>query len=309
MSLISCELALGDSGTFEHPEKAEYTYRYIGRSNNPFDTPLSIARDRLCPKPGDRDLFDPRAWITSVQAERRDGTALVWDITVSSSTEFDEDDDVHPLDLPAKITPASDQFLTTTRKNARGEWIRNTAGTVIPLEKEESRWIFNVEKNVPFIPAYLMELNNKINAGVVFLKGLLVPRHKLMIKGLRGEEQSVRFRSQRIEFVTLFCQLHYNRGGYRVKYPNVDLVELAPERLVPERDARGRIVRVNQEVQYQRLINARVPILDPEGQPVTEPWPLDRQGKALPRDYTQADLVELDDEVYEETSFDLLPLR
>jgi hypothetical protein len=309
MALISIGLAFSDTGTFELPFKAEYSRRYIARSNNPFDSPLSVVRDRLCPKPGQRDPIDPRAWITSVQAERRDGTDLVWDITVSSTTEFDPDDDENPLIRPAKITPASEQVVTTTRKNARGQWIRNTAGTVIPLEKKQSLWIFNVEKNVPFIPAAVMEMNEKVNSGSVFLRGLLVARHKLMVSGIRGEEQEARVRDQRLRYVTMFFQLHYNRSGYKVKYPNVDLVELAAEKLVPQRDARGRIVRVNRQLQYQRLRNARTPILDAESHPVTEPWPLDRQGRALPRDYRESQLIELEEEIYEQTSFDVLPLR
>lgn len=309
MSLIAIGPAFGDSGTFEPPTKAEYTRAYVGHSNNPYDNPLSIVRDPLCPKPGTRDPFDLRAWITSVQAERRDQTALVWDITVNASTEYDPDAEVHPLLQPARITPASDQYLTTTRKNARGEWIRNAAGTVIPLEKEESRWVFNIEKNVRVLPAFLMELNNKINSGVVFLKGLLVPRHTLMVKGLRGEEQETRFQGAKLQYVTLFFQLHYNRQGYKVRFPNVDLVELVPVRYVPERDTQGRIRRVNHQVQYQRLQRVRTPILDADGEPVTEPWPLDRQGRALPRDYTASQLVELEEDVYEEVSFDVLPLR
>lgn len=307
--LVSIDLAFGDSGTFEPPGKAEYTRRYIAHSNNPFDNPLSVARDRLCPKPGQQDPLDPRAWISSVQAERRDQTARVWDITVNSSTESDPGEEVHPLALPARITPASEQYLTTTRRNGHGEWIRNAAGTVIPLEKEESRWVFSVEKNVPYIPAFLMEMNNKINSGVVFLKGLLVPRHTLMVKGIRGEEQEARFQGQKIAYLTLFFQLHYNREGYKQFFPNVDLVELVPEKLIPQRNAQGRIVRVKQAVQYRQLLAARTPILDAEGQPVTEPWPLDRQGRALARDYTPDQLVELEEDVYEETSFDLLPLR
>ena len=215
----------------------------------------------------------------------------------------------NPLAQPAKITPASDQYLTTTRKNAQGRWIRNAAGTVIPLEKEDSRWTFSVEKNVPFIPAFLMEMNNKVNSGSVFLKGLLIPRHRLMVKGIRGEEQTARLRGRRIDYVTMHFQLHYRREGYKVQFPNVDLVELAPEKLVPERDDRGRIVRENDRVRYQRLRNARTPILDENGEQRTEPWPLDRKGRALPIDFKQDQLVENEEEIYSQTSFDQLPLR
>ena len=309
MSLISIGLAFGDGGTFEVPNKAEYVRKYVAESNNRFDNPLSILRDRLCPKPGQRDPIDPRAFLRSVNPVRRDNSAFVWDITVNSTTEYDPDDEVHPLQRKAKITPSSDQYVTTTRRNAEGQWIRNTAGTVIPLDKEVSRWVFDVEKNVPFIPTYIMEMNNKINSGSVFLKGLVIPRHKLMVKGIRGEEQTETYRDQRVEFVKMQFQLHYQREGYQVKFPNGDLVELAAEKLVPERDARGRIVRENERVRYKRLRAARVPILDENGQPRTEPWPLDRKGQALPLDYTQDQLIENEEDVQEQTSFDLLPLR
>ena len=56
-------------------------------------------------------------------------------------------------------------------------------------------------------------------------------------------------------------------------------------------------------------VTERVPILfgDPPERP-SEPWPLDRHGKALPENYQASDVLYLEEDVLEETSFNLLPL-
>ena len=93
MALISCNLNFEDEGDFEFPAKANYTWPFVGVSNNRFDTPLSVARDRLCPQMGRRDPVDPRAFVKNVNAKRRAKSHYVWDITVQSTTEFDPDED------------------------------------------------------------------------------------------------------------------------------------------------------------------------------------------------------------------------
>ena len=307
MALVTIGLAFGDSGAFELPVKAEYTRRYIGRSNNPFDNPLSISRDRLCPKPGQRDPFDPRAWITSVQAERRDATDLIWDITANSTTEFDPDEEENPLAQRARITLKADQYTRTTTQNAQGRSITTTAGSLIPVEIDDTRWVLSVQKNVRVIPAALLNLNNKTNSGSVAIRGLLIPRRKLQVKGLTGSEESVRVRNQRIDYVALSFELHYQREGYRVRLPNVDYVQLR-ETTRARRDRRGRPV-LDQGRPVFETVTERVPILfgEPPERP-SEPWPLDRHGKALPENYRASDVLYRDEDVLEETSFNLLPL-
>lgn len=307
MALVSIGLDFGDSGRFELFDRRSYVRKYVARSNNRFDNPLSVQRDRLCPRPGQQDPIDPGALFTSVEPTRRDGTSFVWDITATSSSEFEFDED--PLSKPARITPSSDQYVTTSTVDAEGRPIMTTARTLIPIEKEASRWVFNVEKNLPYLPSWLMGMNNKINSGVVFIKGVIVPRHTLMVKGLRGEEQEARVNGRRVAYMTVFFSLHYQREGYRQKVPNVDLVEIGEEALVVRRDRTGRIIRVNQHPDYDRVVSARRRIKDENGQDRTEPWPLDRQGRALPLDYTADQVLYLDVDAYEETSFDLLPLR
>lgn len=307
MSLISCEIDFGDGGEFTIKQR-DYLRSYVGVSNNPYDTPLSISRDRLAPKAGTRDRFDFGAWITDVSCDRRDGSLYVWDIQAKSTTEFDEDESENPLDMPAKYTLSSEQVVSTTRKNAKGEWIKNAVGTVIPLEKLESNWTFSVEKNVRSIGTGILDMNETINSSSVFIKGLLIPKHKLKISGLRGEEQTAVVRDQRIEYLTVHFDLNYRKDGWKVKYPNVDLVQYAKAKAVPKRDTNGRIVKVNGVVQYEAIAKTRVPILDDEGNPVTEPWPLDKNGYALPRNFKETDLVEYEEEIYTAKSFSNLPL-
>jgi len=307
MALVSIGLDFGDGGQFTHPNKRSYSRKFVARSNNRFDNPLSVARDRLCPKVGQRDPYDPGAFVTSVEATRRDQTLLIWDLGVAYSSDIEEEDE-NPLDQRARITLKADQYTRTTTRNAQGRSITTTAGSLIPVEVDDTRWVLSVQKNVRVIPTALLNLNNKTNSGTVSIRGLLIPRRKLQVKGLTGSEESARIRNQRIDYVALSFELHYQREGYRVRLPNVDYVQLR-ETTRARRDRRGRPVLENNRPVFE-TVTERVPILfgEPPERP-SEPWPLDRRGKALPENYQASEVLYLEEDVLEESSFNLLPLN
>lgn len=313
MALISFKPAFGDKGSFTGPNKGTFTSTFVGISNNKFDTVLSIAADPKVYKVGTR--FRPyaaNAVVTQVDPQRRDeiGNFKVWDIAVTASTE-EEVLVKNPLAEPAKISLSSDQYEMTTRKTAKGDWIRTTAGSIIPVQKEDSRYVLDVVKNVRSIPAYILNMNNTKNSGAVVVKGLVFNKGKLMVKGIRGEEATAELNGQTINYVVMSFQLHYRREGWTVKYPNVDFEEILFSWRAAIRDEYGNPRRVGGKLLYELLQKARRPILDLDGTPVKEPWPLDRQGRALPNKngIPQGQIIELEADVYTESNFNALPLN
>lgn len=309
MALISIAPDFGDGGQLALPNKRNYTLKYVARSNNRFDTILSVARDRLCPQLKSRCPFDPGAYVVSVDPTRRDQTLTVWDIAVGFSTELDEEEE-NPLEERAKITLKSDQFTRTTTKNSQGRNITTTAGSLIPVSIDDSNWVLSVTKNVRSIPLWLLDMNNKVNSGSVIIRGLPIPRRKLQIKGIVGSDESTRVNGERIDYVALSFELHYKRDGYKVRLPNVDFVQIVENKIRAKRDRfTGKPLLVNGLAQFE-TVRERVPILIGEpGEKPSEPWPLDRDGKALPENYSPNQVLYIEEDVLEETSFANLPLN
>lgn len=315
MSLRWLRLKFGDQGTFSVPYKNEYIRKYDACSNNRFDTALTISRDPLCPQRGDVDSEDINALVTNVVATRNDRSYYFWEVTITSSTDIQPDED--PLKAPTKYTLNSEQYTRQTWKNRQGKYIVNTARDLLPMEMEDTRWVLDGEKNLKSIPTYILNMNNRVNRSAVFLKGLILPKGTVMIKGIRGEEQSVRqaIAGKDLEYVTMHFQLHYRPEGWKVTAPNVGLRELV-RRPVPSYslNAQGLIAvdrDSNGNIKY-RLTDELIQVPIRRGSPpekVTEAWPLDKKGKALPDGYKLQDLIDISEDIYFEADFTQFPLR
>jgi hypothetical protein len=310
--LIELRETPGGSADFSTGDRRQYIHRFYARSNNPFDRQLNVVRDPLLRSNGlvigERDPFDPRCTITGVQPVRRQRTTKIWDLTVVSSNET-QAEDRSPLEEPVRVRLHADQRSIPVSLNARGELILNKARSIIPLSKEVSDWVFTVEKNVRSIPAYVLGMNNKINRGTFVFRGLVLPARKVQIKGMQAIESEAIHQGRTLQFVTFGYQLHFRREGWKVKFPNVDFMELDTISVVRRTRGSGgtRIVRDADglPVYDQKPVGRK--FIEIGGERVTEPWPLDRKGKALGEDYKASEIVTLEEDLYEETSFDLLP--
>lgn len=304
--LIEVGLNFGDSGKFTNKGVRTYRRAFVGTSNNRYDHPLSIVRDRLCPKPGDRDPYDPTARLTDVEAVRRDETSFVWDIYADSSNDYEEDD-INPLSQRAKVTIKTAQYTRLTTTDGKGRPITTTARSLLPVSIDDSYWVIAIEKNIPTLPNFLTTFNNKVNSGAFFLRGLIIPRRKLQCKALHASDEEASYQGRTIYYVKLQYELHYRREGFIIPQPNVDYVELKPG-YVPKRNRLGQIEKDDStgKIKYVFKTKARQPILI-GGEKVKEPWPLDSSGKALPEDYTASQITQIKPEPYQEAPLTLLP--
>lgn len=309
MSLEWCRLEYGDQGTITFPGSRTYQSTYLAKSNNPYDTPASIISDPKCPQIGNQlDSNDTLAWVRSVNPTRAKDSKYYWNITVQASTEFDVGE-INPILLPSKISASSNQRTITQWKNIKGDIIRNKAGTIIPQEVNDTDWLFSVTKNYKDVPSFLLDVNNKINKSAVTIRGLKIPKKKLMMFGLRFEDQETTLSTGKYRYVTVSFNLLYNRWGFKAYFMNADIVELEDNGVVITREKGGRAKRdANGNLVTSTVPKNRVPIYR-GNERVTSPWPLDENGRALPENYTIDQLLLLSEDVYEETSFGLLPLN
>lgn len=326
MSVIRIGELFENSGSLRQREESGWRFRFQAESNNIHDRAYHILRSPLIPKPGDRDPYDPTAFVVNVDANRIDESKF-WEVEVETSSNFQEPDE-NPLNSPADISLDSEQFINYTTRDIHGNPILTSAGSLIPVPYEDSFWIFNVAKNLRTIPTFVLNMNNRINNGTVFLEGLTCAKKTLMVKGMRASEtQRVRVSRSIVTFKRFTFQLHYNPNEWKTSVPNVDYVQLV-QRKRPRLKRRptatdletGDIYETRtvtsgfgagfaKEILYEiRREREKILLGDPKEE-ITDPWPLDRQGRALPANYDPNDINYKEPEVIRQASFSLLPLR
>lgn len=312
MSLIDIQELPSHSVRFGERGKKEHVRQFLGISNNAYDQPESIARSRLCPKVGTEDHLDGTCIIIDVDVQRRitDEPGYFWTITYTSSTEFDDNQHLSPLSLPTAYNWSPQQYERYTEKDNRGRFIKTAAGTIIPEKVEDSRWVIAARKNLAKPPAYLLNFNNALNSGSVVVDGIRFAKQLLMCKGLRiGEVQRETYRGVRLEYREVSFELHYRKEGWKARTPNADMVELRDaEFLVKERDGSIRLDRDGTPVRRRRKQRVKIMIGEPK-EYIDSPWPLRRDGSALPEDYQPEDVTYIESDVYKTLDFNALPLR
>lgn len=282
---------------------------YLGESDTIYDNGENIKASLLCPKRGMQDPNNGFKIITEVTVEQRikDGPTQFWEIAVTSQTSDLNYDD--PLTHSAIITLDSEQFDTTTCWDNDGKAILNTAGDLLYMVKEDSRWVFNVEKNVPYVPNSILQFNNAVNDGVFSIAGLQCDKGTLMVKRLRaGKLTTVTVGYNQVSYMVLSFQIHYKREGWQAEHPNVGYNELV-EIEIPEPDdvVVGRVKRRDGKIVYSRKIVKRKILVGTPPEMPGEAQLLDSQGRYI-KDPKPGDLIKVKKDIYPERNYNELPL-
>lgn len=292
--------------------RKEYIRQFLGKSRSPYDEPESIAESRHCPKVGDEDRKDRLMRIIDVDVTRKisDEPCNLWIITTTSSTDFDDNQDMSPLALPTAFSWHAEQFERYTEFDVKKRLIRTTAGTIIPVKIEDSRWVISARKNLAVVPAVISTLNNALNSGSVIVDGVQFAKLTLMCKGVRvGEVQRETFRGKRLEFREVSFQLHYRREGWKNRTANADFVQLVEAwHIVREKDGSIKLGKDGQPVRRRGKKRQKIMIGEPRDY-ITEPWPLAKDGTMLQEDYEPEDVQFIESDVYFPKDFNILPLR
>lgn len=309
MPLISLEEAFDgevDAST------SRYTFK--GRSSSADDTIESIKASPMCPKEGNTDPYNPSKIITGVQVTRmlKETKGPFWLITMVSALQ--ETPAVNPLDAPAAITLHSEQYEGLTIFDNKGKAIVNKAGSIIPVPIEMTRWIFQVKKNVPFLPNWILSFANAINSGQVNVQGLACPAKTLMMKSINSSEvQSVQYGASYIEYVTISFSLYYREEGWEVPYPNVGFDAIFDNEKIwlYEIGPSGRkSSKIKLDPKTKQPMYRLGPVLRKisEGPQPETPYILTQDGR-LNEDQSPNQIIKLKAPVYPERDFNLLPLR
>lgn len=296
---------------------ARYTFR--GRSNNVDDTIESIKASPLCPHEGNPDPYNTAKQITNVSVRRAssDTKSLAWLVYVTSViTPLPTE---NPLNVRTEITLNSEQFEFLTCFNKDGKAILNRADSLVFVPKESSRWVFNIKKNVPSIPGYILSYANSTNNGLVTVAGVPCPKGTLMLKNLQGGNvQTVQVGVALIDYLSMSFQLHYREEGWSVPYPNVGFDAYIDYGKVYQY-VRGPSGRLSYKVQIDPITGAAVHTsgkvrkrIQRNGKDVTEPQMLTDEGYLAEGPDgtapTADQLIRLKAEVYSEKDFNQLPL-
>jgi hypothetical protein len=270
MALISLKQTGNSELKSENGRKRMYTRTYVGLSDDPTDDNLIIRNDPLCPKELDSDPFDPLAVIVAVQCKRRTAKSFkIWDITITSTTEFDTTllERPSPLDRAASWESETVLYERPILKDIKGNLITNTAGDLFEGAKEYAvGWTFHATKNIAPVPLdWVDDFVNAVNDAPV------------TIDGKRCDTKTVWFRSARISSIRQQAGVRYRPGSFVFEYNpagwwfeplNRGYRELE-ERQQPVASAPGTFETV------RRLVE----IVDDKGRPVSSPQFLDRDGR------------------------------
>lgn len=216
----------------------------------------------------------------------------VWTAYVTYSSEpfskddEDEEDIDNPTNRPARVRWTTTQFTKPIYQDINGEPIVNSATDYFdpPIEIDASRFSIVIEKNLSFVPSWVLTYANTINSTAFSMQGLTVPAKTAKMSELAiSELQREQTAGGTVDFYTL---------TFRLELATADEVDWT--------------LRVLDQGlhQFDRAEN-KTPILV-DGEPAKQPVLLNGNGIAI-ENPEPADAVFLEFDGYVERDFSVLP--
>lgn len=280
---------------------------------------VGLLADRPWFRPG-QPHYDPSVGGTVKEFawDKLGTTRDAWAVVVRYLRELNADE--NPLEQPAKITFDGEGEDVPIFEDADGKLILTTAGGLVTgLTEQEERIVFNVTKNLPRVPRWLLEYRNGVvNSDTVRLRGLSVGPGHLMLKTPRaGDDVTVRVAGQWVTYLPFSFSLVYHPRTWIERIYNRDLCEIDErEQIVPDKvaDPDGSL-GATKAVLVKGRYRITLPNKDGDEEEVDEPMFLDRNGR-VPRDadgaikttLDPADIVVLEKWTKKRLPFSRLPL-
>lgn len=212
------------------------------------------------PKPFDPHPDDDEALVLDINLDRVDGRRFDVEVQYDSSVEKVERPE-NPLDRPARIAFTSVKERVAADKDRDGKPLVNTAGDLLTgIEKNRRLWRISIQKNVPAVPRWILDAGDVVNEDAVRLRGVEFPPETLVVDDISIPEPSI---ENKVEFIPLVLVLLYNKRTWVETALNFGLREKAVLR-----DS-------NTGKTYEDLVPVMI-----NGQPTSEPVPLDEDGRA-----------------------------
>ncbi len=217
---------------------------------------------------------------------------------------------LNPCDRRAKYRWDKKKTTTTRFYDVEGKAVCNAAGEWFdpPPEKEETNWIFRVEKNLPVTPAWLGDYEDTVNdADITIFGGILVPKRcaRFVIDDLGTEHEENGF-----TFFTVKFSLELKRAP--VAYVGSGTANIRdgqdPTMVFPPTG--WALYCLYQGLKVKKSVGSteRVNMKDDNSQSVTSPLPLDADGLRLV-DPKPTTVIYLAWRQYDDADYSVFPLN
>jgi type IV secretory pathway protease TraF len=277
MGVIRVIRVVGSSVSVDRQTAHEFEENYKV-AVEPGTTPLEVLRHQSVPKPYSRHPDFPIALADRVFIEQENARLYRVDVPYSSKLEPGQEPDQpeNPLARRVRISVKSTTVRELIQTDWKGRPLINTAGDLLQgIEEDETLWQISAQRNVsPFIPSWFGQYGGAINKDSVRVRGQLIKKYQLKITDIDIPDTE---RENGVEFIPLSLSAVYREKGWRRKFLNFGL--------------RERKQIWNEETEVFDDIGPGPIVID--GMPVSEPVPLDKDGRAY-RDYhvTDTDVIE-----------------
>jgi hypothetical protein len=165
--------------------KVTHTQVWRAETDSNDDDETVIAAYAGCPEVGDEHPNNPYAHLKTIAFRNESFSKKVWLVTLTYSTDEYEQQE-NPLDTTARITWRSEQFQKPIWKDIQGYAITNSAGDFYDPgpERDDSRWVATVVKNMPMVPTWLISFQDAVNSAPFNIDGIPVATRHAKIQSV-----------------------------------------------------------------------------------------------------------------------------
>jgi hypothetical protein len=296
-------------------------------TDDPYDDEFVIAEHEDCPSLGDplvrtigegeeEETVETKCYLKSRSFTNQSFSKTVWHVTLTWGTGEREGGGGDPLQIEAKITWRSEQFQKPAVFDLNGYAIVNSAGDPFdpPPERDDSRWVATVVKNLAEVPLWLLDYQDAVNSVPFLIDGLEVEERKAKVQSIEISDWQYHPPGGNSTNVTSFRQVTIGISFCDDTY-DLKVLDQGFNYLKPLYTIGG--------VNVYR--SAKITIEDEQGNVTepTSPMPLDGRGQAIKEKSDEpviggdgypilyparANSVFLVHRVYKERDFNLLPL-
>lgn len=209
MSVTSADPAVNGWSFTEDENAKEFVCKYVVQTDNAADDSVVVLASSALPRYGQQLSAYPKARVVNRQAQQREGSLTVWDVTITWSTETDEVnpdpnapevDQDDPLSFPPRITGSGRLYKVACTKWYEGRasgtssWlysprlvpVLNRAGDDFdpPLEMDDDTQTVTITRNYWPLPDWVWNYTNKRNLSAFTIYGHTIAAGQAKISGI-----------------------------------------------------------------------------------------------------------------------------
>lgn len=292
MGLLRCDIADEGELSVDSNGATSLVDQYVAIMESARDTRRQLATELPALQVGAPHLRETGMYVSGFEA-KQDAHSPIWRIRVSYSDRTDSD---NPLAAPAKVNIKSQRLESYTLVDNRGRVMLNTARVPFePQPKGETLWVISVQKNVPDYPAWLLDYPEAISNDAVRIRKLTCPPGTLALTGVTIPDYETTQKG--IRYLSLEFEVQFRKSGWHTVVPSRGFSEQVSKGFYGS----GVNLRRKPTGETRRILNK-------QGEPITEPMLLDKDGFAI-RDPKPTDVVMLKFTVPDEKPFNTLPWK